>query len=142
MKNRLQKKSISKMILHFRKQLKILKYWVDLVAGQLFRWLNALSTDVVVYVRKKDTHMLDRKKNACYRAFGYKRRKPSTIVHTRKNKKKEKGGVSLKENVFSRGVRFSWIADNVEHLWDMESMRSWGILSHSCRSLTSQFQDC
>ena len=39
---------------------------------------------------RKDTHMLGRKtKNAYCRAFGYKRRKPSTIVHMKKKKKKK-----------------------------------------------------
>ena len=55
------------------------------------------------YVRKKDTHMLDRKKNAYYRAFGYKRRKPSNIMHHEKKRRKKRGGVSLKENIFSVG---------------------------------------
>ena len=57
-------------------------------------------------------------KKAYYRAFGYKRRNPSTIVNVRENekKKKEKSVVSLKENVFSRGVQFSRTANNIEHL--------------------------
>ena len=82
--------------------------------------------------------------NAYCRAFGYKRRKTPTIVHMRKNvqkeKKKKKMVVSLKV-VFSRGIWFSRTANNVEHLWGMESMgllmRSWSILSHTCRGPTS-----
>ena len=48
--------------------------------------------------------MLGRKKNAYYRAFGYKRRKPSTIVHMKK--KRRKRWCFLEKNVFSRGYDF------------------------------------
>ena len=126
------------MILYFRKQLKILRLWVDLTAGQLFRWLNALSTDVVFYVRKKiHTHLAE--KNAYYREFGYKRKKTSTIVRMRKEKrKKKKKWCFLEKKCFYCG---GMIFPDCQHLWGFGAMglllRSWDILSHSCRSLTS-----
>ena len=49
-----------------------------------------MSVHVVVYIRKKDANILGRKKSTYYRAFRYKRRKLSTIVHMEKNEKEKK----------------------------------------------------
>ena len=65
--------------------------------------MNALSTDVIVYVRKKDTHMLA-EKYAYYRAFGYKKEKTLYYCACEKKMKKKRGGAFLKENLFSMEV--------------------------------------
>ena len=70
----------------------------------VYRRLYTLSTDVVVYIWKKKIHTyLAEKKNAYYRAFGYKRRKPSTIVHMKKRKRKKKAVFPLKKMFLVRG---------------------------------------
>ena len=68
----------------------------------VYRRLNTLSTDVVVYIRKKDTHMPGRKKMHIIEHLGTKEENPLLLCIWKK-KEKEKGGVSLKKKMFLVG---------------------------------------
>ena len=73
--------------------------WMDLVAGQFFRRLNTLSTDVVVYMRK-EIDMLSRKKNY----IDTKGKKNHNLSICKEfEKRKEERCFLEKKNVFCRG---------------------------------------